>query len=228
MNTQWRSFGKTIKQYWKSYGGLKAMFGSPYLHVSLFILLCTFGFWSDDKWWNQSLSILPNLLGFTLGGFAIFLSLGSDEFRSLLASNDEVEESFDKSSYMIVVSAFIHFVVIQIFALIISIIANASQHTTKPDCISNNINNLLSVILGAFGYGFFLYSLVLSLSVCFAIYRLASLFSKIENDKIWFLNEDEELEKLFKSGLTIQEIGKNNRHTEKSIEIRLRELKLLE
>lgn len=227
MNSQWRSFIKTMKQYWLSYGGFKALISSPYLHISTIVLICTFGFWCDNDWWVQSLTILPNILAFTLGGFAIFLSLGSDEFRSLLAINDQGEKSYDKSAYMTVVSAFIHFVVIQIFALFIAIIANASHKTTRPSFMPECLNNILSISLGFVGYGFFLYSLVLSLSVCFAIYRLASLFAKIENDKIWFISEDKELEDLFKSGLNIQQIATKNRHTEKSIETRLRELKLL-
>lgn len=179
MFKQWKGVADIFKRYWRSYGGLSALIGSPYLHISIIFVLMTFGYWSNNSWWDQSLSILPSLLGFTLGGFAVFLSLGSEEFRSLMAQPDDGDTT-DKSTYMTVIGSFVHFVIIQIMAILISIIANAASYTSKPYFLTENMNMTFTYILGFLGYGLFLYSIFLALSVCFAIYRMSGLFAQFD------------------------------------------------
>ena len=183
---QWVGVIEIFGRYWNSYGGLSALVSSPYLHVSLLLTILTFGYWSDNTWWTQSLSVLPTLMGFTLGGFAIFLSLGSENFRSLMARADE-DESTDKSPYMVVISSFVHFVLIQMFAIITSIIANAASYTSLPSFVTEKTNKLFIILIGGWGYGLFIYSLLLAISVCLAIYRMSGLFAKfkaLEEEKV--------------------------------------------
>lgn len=177
--TQWKGVADIFTRYWTSYGGFSALISSPYLHISLVLTFLTFGYWSDNAWWSQSLLILPSLLGFTLGGFAIFLSLGSEDFRSLMAQPNE-GQSTDSSPYMTVIGSFVHFVFMQMLAIMSSILANAASYTKKPGFITTDINNTLAAIVGFFGYGLFIYSLLLALSVCFAIYRMSGIFTKYD------------------------------------------------
>lgn len=173
---QWKGVADIFRRYWKSYGGLSALVSSPYLHVSILITILTLGYWSDNDWWVQSLRVLPSLMGFTLGGFAIFLSLGSEDFRSIMARADK-GESTDKSPYMVVISSFVHFVLIQMLAIITSIIANAASYTSLPFFISSSWNDIFILLIGLFGYGLFIYSLLLATSVCMAIYRMSGLYA---------------------------------------------------
>lgn len=179
MFEQWKGVADIFKRYWLSYGGFRAFISSPYLHISIVFTFFTAGYWSDNNWWSQSLSILPSLLGFTLGGFAVFLSLGSEDFRSLMAQ-PEKDETTDKSPYMTVIGSFVHFVLIQMMAILVSILANAASYTEKPYYLPKDMNLTLSYIVGFIGYGLFLYSLLLALSVCFAIYRMSGLFAKFD------------------------------------------------
>ena len=179
MFKQWKGVADIFKRYWRSYGGFTAFIASPYLHISIVFAFLTVGYWSDNSWWSQSLLILPSLLGFTLGGFAVFLSLGSEDFRSLMAQPDEGETT-DESPYMTVIGSFVHFVLIQMIAILVSILANAASYTKRPCFLSEDINLILNYIVGFTGYGLFLYSLLLALSVCFAIYRMSGLFTQYD------------------------------------------------
>ncbi len=37
--------------------------------------------WSHKGWWNDILSLMPNLLGFSLGGFAMWIAIGDEAFK---------------------------------------------------------------------------------------------------------------------------------------------------
>lgn len=179
MFKQWQGFIHTIQRYWKNYGGIKAILTSPYFHISIILTILTLPFWWIEKWWDNSLSIIPNILGFTLGGFAIFLGYGNDKFRSLMACEDEK----GYSPYMEVVSSFLHFVIIQICSIIISLIAKSLDmipnliKIINKDCICYII---ISKLTAALGYTVFLYSILLAFATSFALYRLASIYSQFE------------------------------------------------
>ena len=68
-----------------SYGGLTAVIRSPYFHVSLFLLVPTIGIWSTPGWWDLPIGILPNIISFTLAGYALFMGFGDEKFRRLMA-----------------------------------------------------------------------------------------------------------------------------------------------
>lgn len=86
-------------------------------------------------------------------------------------------EPTDKSPYMVVISSFVHFVLMQMFAIIISIIANAGSYTSLPSFISIRTNEMFIILIGFLGYGLFIYSLLLATSVCMAIYRMSGLYA---------------------------------------------------
>ena len=82
---------KIFLRYWRTYGEAYAMLSSAYFHAALLLLAITSHYWLTECWWEQSISILPNLLGFSLAGFAMFLGFGDEKFRALLAEKDEEE-----------------------------------------------------------------------------------------------------------------------------------------
>lgn len=164
-------------RYWRSYGGAKALFGSAYLHISFLLTLIAYPVWSKPDWWQHVLSILPNLLGFTIGGFTIFLGIGSERFRSTLA------DSSDGPSIMMQISAsYVHFIVIQTIALISALMAQATAIPT-PDFLWSLVLGLgfdpgkFFTVLRTLGWGFcylmFLYAISLVLAACMAVFRTA-------------------------------------------------------
>ncbi|WP_113905673.1 hypothetical protein [Aliidiomarina celeris] len=164
-----------ISRYWKSYGGFKALFTSGYFYVSIVITIFLFPHWLNGEWWEIVLSIMPNVLGFSLGGYAMFLAIGDEKFRKIISGP---EDDGEPSPFMEVSSAFVHFIVLQILAIFMAIFADAYNFPLSKDCVLvkeyyEYIRGLS--IAGAFlGYFVFIYALSSALSATFAILRVSS------------------------------------------------------
>jgi hypothetical protein len=172
-------------RYWSAYGGAKALLGSIYLHAAIAMLLVTVHTWFApvcDKdgactgWWEQSLSVLPNLLGFTLGGFAIFTGFGDDRFRALLATPNE--DPSKPTVYVEVCSAFVHFIVVQVLALLSAVIAKSWVfYAPWMDPVRAWLP-LLNFVGGFLGYGLFLYAITSVLAATMQVFRISNAYSK--------------------------------------------------
>ena len=159
-----------FRYYWSIYGGWKALLSSPYLHIAILLLILMHHQWTARGWWEQGLSILPNLLGFSLGGFAIFLGLGDEKFRAILAEKDDSE---DYSAYSLVSATFVHFILVQCLGIILSLLAKSLAY--QPTWLNENSINFLATyitpIFWGVGYLFLLYALTSMLAVVMAIFR---------------------------------------------------------
>lgn len=173
-----------FRQYWKAYGGLSELLHSFYLHIALILLALTLNTWispicqngsSCVAWWDQSISVLPNLLGFTLGGFAIFIGFGDEKFRALLAE-PEADEKLP-TVYVELCASFVHFILIQILALTLAVIAKSWWFYASWMEPLRNILPWLNGIIGAIGYGFFLYALMSLLAATMHVFRIAGLYA---------------------------------------------------
>ncbi|MDX4947173.1 hypothetical protein [Providencia manganoxydans] len=156
-----------IRKYWSIYGGFSALFKSGYFWWAICITGILFPAWLHAGWWNDVLSLLPNLLGFSLGGFAILLAVGDDGFKKLIAGS----ENSESSPYMDACTAFVHFIFLQIIAILLSLIAK-NYYSVIPACIPKEILILLSAI----GYFFFIYSIFCAMAAVFAVFRVADWF----------------------------------------------------
>ena len=77
---QYKGAFKIFRKYWSLYGGTKAILTSPYFHVSLLLaVICS----PYPKWQESTLTIVPSILGFSLGGYAILLAFSNEKFLSL-------------------------------------------------------------------------------------------------------------------------------------------------
>ena len=116
---QWRSQGEQISHYWEVYGGFQALLCSPYLHASLVLTIVTWGFRTSSASASDiAISVLPNLLGFTVGALAIVLAFSSAAVFEALA-----EKGKPKSFFMRLTGSLIHFILVQVLALISAIVA---------------------------------------------------------------------------------------------------------
>lgn len=172
-------------RYWAAYGGARSLARSFYLHIAIVLLLMTVHTWLApvcDKegvctgWWEQSLSVLPNLLGFTLGGFAIFMSFGDDRFRSLLAMPSK--DPGKPTVYVEVCSAFVHFIVVQVLALIFAVLAKSWVFYAAWMNPVREFLPYLNAIGGFFGYGLFLYAITSVLAATMQVFRISNAYSK--------------------------------------------------
>ncbi len=181
---QYAGVADVFHGYWRAYGGFATLKGSPYLHVALLLLLPTVSIWADasffqtDKehigWWDQSISVLPNLLGFTLGGFAMFVGFGDEKFRQLLA---EPGPDSSVNDYVQACAIFVHFILIQASALAFAIVSKGLYFYTPIMDPVRHLLPALNTIGGAVGYGLFLYSIALVLAATMHLFRLARLYA---------------------------------------------------
>lgn len=157
--------GESISRYWKVYGGWHALLCSPYFHFSIVISLICYPVWSIEHetraWFNLCISVMPNLVGFTLGGYAMILAFGNEKFLSLLAGADD---DGDTSPFMKVNATFIHFIIMQILSLIIALIGLGWSIQTG--------------VLAFIGFTVFIYALLTGVAAAFAILRLSGWFDE--------------------------------------------------
>lgn len=157
------------KLAWESMGGTGAILKSFEFRVALAVSLLCWPAWLEPGWWESAISILPSLLGFTLGGFAIFLGFGSDQFKELIARKEEA-----KSEYLSVSSVFLFIVTIQVIGLLYAIVCE-SVWVPTPALLKPVIPVLPYLNYMAWFIGFFLLVLgiVLSLRAALRIFRIS-------------------------------------------------------
>lgn len=166
---------KLVRQYWATYGGWKDFIVSPYLHVSLFLVLVTYGAWTEKAWWDQVLTVVPSLLGFSLGALAIFLGFGSERFRDVI-SGKRPGAADTVSPYMSATAAFTHFIVVQVAAVTLAVVCAALFNMPAPakNSLLYIANEFGRLVLWGTGYWLFLYALCLAAASVFAVFRIAS------------------------------------------------------
>lgn len=145
------------------------LFRSGEFWITLLIWALCFSTWSCPNWWEQPISVLPNLLGFTLAGFAIFLGFGNDDFKEMIASEDHY-----KSAYLSVSASFVTFVFTQCAALLWALVAKAFTFSI-PACLYpiENILIYLKYFFWGFGYFLFIYGIMLSVISSLRLFRVS-------------------------------------------------------
>lgn len=165
------------RRYWRAYGGREALLRSPYLHGALVMLVLTAPFWAGSDWWVQVIAVIPSLLGFTLGGFAMFLGFGDEKFRALLAEPDE-DEPEAPSLFVGLCATFVHFILVQCLALGVAMIAKAWAFYVPWPVPFDVVVLCLSLLGGAVGYGLFLYAIASMLAATMYVFRVATWYEE--------------------------------------------------
>jgi hypothetical protein len=168
---------KIFRRYWDAYGGWSSLWKSPYFHLALLLTCLTTHSWLEKEWWETVIGTLPNLLGFTLAGFSMFIGFGDEQFRSMLAEPDE-DENEEFTIYLRLCSTFVHFIVVQIIALLFAIVAKSTFFYAEwlgglqPYVVA------LRVVGWCFGYILFLYALTSALAATMHVFRIASMYEQ--------------------------------------------------
>lgn len=171
-------------RYWRAYGGFTALVRSIYLHAAIVLAAICANAWLTPGWWDQVTSILPNVLGFTLGGFAIFISFGDEKFRRLLAEQDEDEGEDAPTAYIQLCATFVHFILVQILGLLFAIIAKAMYFPwDRAPKAFMELLPWLNGVVGFSGYTLFIYSLTSALAATMHVLRIASMYEMVQRSE---------------------------------------------
>lgn len=167
-------------QLWRLRGGFRALFASPYFLVSAVLLMLCWHEWTKAGWWDSVTNAMPDLLGFTIGGFAMLLSFGDEKFKALLTA-----EKDEESAYLQVSAVFGHFIIVQVIALMYAIVSKAIYYPIDETGIFFKILlytkiyrylHQIQIVSWAFGYFLFLYAISLSAAAAMAIFRISGWF----------------------------------------------------
>lgn len=140
--------------YWRVYGGFAAVVTSPYAQIGLALAVLFLLTNGACKAGELALSILPSLLGFTIGGMAIVLAVSSSDLFKRLA-----EKGKPDSYFMGMVSNYLHYVLVQTITLILAIVA-PSSHV---------VGYLIAVLL--------FYSLATTVSIGVQLFQMARIYN---------------------------------------------------
>ncbi|WP_134055736.1 hypothetical protein [Rheinheimera aquimaris] len=169
--------GSTIySRYWQAYGGSKALLKSGYLWSALAISAVLYPLWSTPGWWELVLSIIPNLLGFSLGGFALWLAIGDDGFRKVIT--DKAAEQC--SAYASINASFVHFILVQAMAVVAALLAKGYNFALPADVwVIKYHANIFYTICAAgsyLGFSLFVYALFSALAATMGLFRITQMY----------------------------------------------------
>lgn len=154
--------------YWDLYGGSLAVFRSNYFYAALILTFLCQNYWleiEDGKkiWPSTTLSIIPNLMAFSLGGMAIFLSFSNSRFLELIQ-----RQGNPRSLYMRINATFFHFIFIQAIALCFVFLEKS---------INTNISSMISTLVSLCGFFFTVYGMLGALATAALLLQMARVFN---------------------------------------------------
>jgi hypothetical protein len=127
--------------------------------------------------------VLPNILGFTVGGFAIVLALGAGDFGEALSSARKPDEDVLESGLAKLSAAFCHFILVQFIALVMAISALAFAKTPPPSWALWLSGNVVQRMFWGVGWFVGIYSLTLAISTAHWIFSSVKLLVRFHKFK---------------------------------------------
>ena len=171
--------------YFRRYGGIREVVRSPYVLISVLITAACWGSWRGSDWQEMPLAVLPALLGFTLAAYALLLAFGDERFRAFLASvatSDVDKNAADNNALLLISAVFVHFIVIQVAALLLAVVAHTHPllafggiSATQIPCL-HALRNAYAFV----GFVFFVLSIAMALVTGLNIYRATTWYVRFK------------------------------------------------
>jgi len=182
--SQFGSLLNNIRRYFSDYGGWKNTVYSPFVSMSIIITFLNYSGWMNSIWVEQSFDLIPSLLGFSLGTYAILFSIISGRLKRAL----KLVKNIHGVSYLDEVNAtFFHFIFVQVFCLVWAFLYSGTWYYDILMSISNlKITSgfdgrvmfcyfLTKSIFSFIGNFLLIYSFLLVLAAALIIYRIAGI-----------------------------------------------------
>ena len=176
--TQFVVFARFVRRYLHDYGGVRAIVGSPFFVASLVMSLISYDVTRQEGWRAIALQTIPNLLGFSLGTYALLFTLISKRIKSALKA---VKNSKGVSYLDEMNATFLHFIFVQVVAFAWAYVGQSSLLTSMYEATTNrssseenfNVMIYFRFIGNVVGVTLFLYAVLLVISASLKVYRIA-------------------------------------------------------
>ncbi|MDE3874621.1 MULTISPECIES: hypothetical protein [Sinorhizobium] len=178
IKSQFKGFYNSLRRYFRAYGGWPELASSPLLWISVAITVLGYRNWLEPNWLSLSQELVPGLLGFSLGTYAILFSLMTGRLKLALkrVKNQRGVPFLDEIN-----ATFFHFIFVQVVALAWALLYDGSWLHDLAKIADQYTNSAMSIFvvmkaIGSFmGYLLLVYSFVLILAAALKIYRIASI-----------------------------------------------------
>lgn len=154
------------------------MLKSPFFGIALIINVLSYSLWLDPKWIEKAESLIPSLLGFSLGTYAIIFSIVGGRIKGALR---QVSAPHGVSYLEAINAVFFHFIFVQVTCLawaflyqgtwLIDLVNTAKLHAPWVKSVFPYAKFTGSFI----GCFLLIYSVLLMIAAAMAVYRLAIL-----------------------------------------------------
>jgi hypothetical protein len=149
-------FFRIVSDYWRIYGGHRVVLVSPLFWFAIILNIVLLHYVTDAKWADTPFNVLSSLLGLTIGAMAIVLALPTTKLFKIVA-----EDGRSDSYYMEMAARFVHFIMIQVVALIFAYVFKLTEWK-----------------LVGFLTGFFtIYSIVTAMAIATSLFDLAIIYN---------------------------------------------------
>jgi len=191
----YRAYGRL-----KEYGWLKTIFSSPYFYGSILIFILTTPIWCGPEWWDKVFSILPSVLGFTVGVYGILVGASIGNLGKILSKPNIEQKEFDYDKLVLssqmarLAGTFVHFLLIQFVAIILALVCEALYSVPAPGWCPDLGNPKFVKFVWMICGGVTVYALFLALATIewlFAVSKIIIGFHQLEELK----KENDEAEK---------------------------------
>lgn len=185
MTGQWKTLIKWLARYFHAYGGVRGVIGSPFFGIAIVTTSLSYSNWlkPEPEWIDKVESLIPSLLGFSLGTYAILFSIIGNRLKGALR---QVKAPHGVSYLESINATFFHFVFVQVVALMWTFLFQGTWlvdlvKVLKPYYPPLEEAGIWLFRCGSF-VGFFLlvYSVLLTVAAALAVYRLALIRDPLE------------------------------------------------
>ena len=174
---KWKIFVSRLRKYLHNYGGWSEVFASPFFNLAFVLALLNYQLWQSD-WVGLSRSLIPSMLGFSLGTYAILFSIISVKLKRALkeVKNDRGIPYLHEMN-----ATFFHFIFVQVLCVTVSFFHTGTGLHSLLTAIVGPSSDLSSafwlgrMISGLVGSTLVFYSLFLAIAAAMIVYRLATI-----------------------------------------------------
>jgi hypothetical protein len=111
------------------YGGPRAFFTSTYTWSAAFLTILMWRSALTGQWAQSALSIMPNVLGFSIAAVAVLTVIGDDQFRVRMARVHTFRD--DESDLVVSLASFIWFISVQVSAIVLALVFSAKPFPSR-------------------------------------------------------------------------------------------------
>lgn len=159
------------------YGGISALFHSIYVRISILVTAIAWRSSFSELWVKYSVSILPNIIGFSIAAIAIITVIGDDGFRRRMSQVNTLHD--EESDLTVMLASFVWFILIQITAILFAIIFSSKPFPFSCNLWGNNCitwNYYVNLSFSFVGMFLFIYSLSLVIASVFMTFHLFRIY----------------------------------------------------